>query len=209
MYSMSELAHKFLEPVLHHQAICIDATLGYGRDSRFFLEGNARRVFAYEIQEELYKDTTRMLQSLNPDYESRLHTFLKDHSLMDQDLDLYQGRIDAVIFNFGYDPHTLCGICTRPQTSVRAVSIGADLLKARGRMALVFYPHPAGKEEKKAVMEMLKARSDLELLEIRHPFKDNAPSLTCVEKKRSARSKKNSTGTINDNERKQSSDSCS
>lgn len=199
MRSMTELAHQFLEPVLHHQAICIDGTLGYGRDSRFFLDHSIGKVFAYEIQPELYTSTLRTLQDQNPDSKSRLHAFLKDHSLLMEDLSEYSGSVDAAIFNFGYDPHTLSGIATLSQTSLLAVAACADLLKAKGRMALVFYPHPSGKEEKKAVMEMLKTRDDLEILEIQHPFKDNAPSLTCIEKKKRTKKQKNSTGTINDN----------
>ena len=38
MKSMVELSHDFLLPTLHSQAICIDATLGKGKDAQFFLD---------------------------------------------------------------------------------------------------------------------------------------------------------------------------
>lgn len=37
MKSMVDLSHEFLKPVLHKQAICVDATLGQGKDTDFFL----------------------------------------------------------------------------------------------------------------------------------------------------------------------------
>lgn len=33
MKSMVDLSHEFLKPVLHKQAICVDATLGQGKDT--------------------------------------------------------------------------------------------------------------------------------------------------------------------------------
>ncbi|WP_288001727.1 hypothetical protein [Holdemanella sp.] len=36
MKSMVDLSHEFLKPVLHKQAICVDATLGQGKDTDFF-----------------------------------------------------------------------------------------------------------------------------------------------------------------------------
>ena len=35
MKSMVEIAHAFLEPCLHRQAVCVDATFGNGKDILF------------------------------------------------------------------------------------------------------------------------------------------------------------------------------
>lgn len=55
MQAMTQLAHDFLKPILHSQAICVDGTLGRGRDTLFFIEQNVGRVFYYEIQSDLFE----------------------------------------------------------------------------------------------------------------------------------------------------------
>ena len=50
MKSMVDLSHEFLKPVLHKQAICVDATLGQGKDTDFFLSQNVHKVYGFEIQ---------------------------------------------------------------------------------------------------------------------------------------------------------------
>ncbi len=176
MKSMSELAHDFLKPVLHSGALCIDGTLGYGRDSEFFLKENVRKVFAYEIQPELAQSSKNRLNS------KRLVVFEHSHELMEKDLQIYAGSIDAVIFNFGFDPHTLEGVCTQKESSLEAMKQALNLLRHKGRVALVFYPHEQGREEKETLMQELEGRKDLGVLEICHPFLDHSPTLVCVEK---------------------------
>ena len=44
MKSMVDLSHEFLKPVLHKQAICVDATLGQGKDTDFFLSQNVHNL---------------------------------------------------------------------------------------------------------------------------------------------------------------------
>ena len=41
MKSMVELSHAFLQDILHPQALVIDATLGQGKDTLFFLQQHA------------------------------------------------------------------------------------------------------------------------------------------------------------------------
>lgn len=66
---------------------------------------------------------------------------------------------------------------TLPESSVKAVNAAADLLRPKGRMALVFYPLAPGDQERKAVMESLLLRDDLELLECRRPDREACPVL--------------------------------
>lgn len=180
MKSMSELSHQFLKPALHKQAVCIDGTLGYGRDAGFFLEQGAKRVYAYEIQPNVL---TAALDNL-PDL--RLHVLAKSHGQMGLDLGFLQEKVDAVIFNFGYDPHTLEGIATTTDSSLAAIQAAAALLRIKGRMALVFYPHPQGVQEKEAIFKWLEMQPYLETTYVCHPFKQNSPSLLCVEKRHKA-----------------------
>lgn len=174
---MSELSHDFLEPVLHPQAICIDGTLGYGRDSRFFLDHKARQVFAYEIQPGLLENAVKEID------DPRLHAWGKSHDQMGEDLKSLKGRVDAVVFNFGYDPHTLEGVATRSSSSLKTVQSAIELLRIKGRIALVFYPHPDGVQEQETIFQWLKSQDGLETTYISHPFKSNSPSLLCIEKR--------------------------
>lgn len=176
MQSLTTLSHDFLKPVLHGHAICLDATLGHGRDTLFFLKQGVHRVFAYEIQPELFEKTRQALDS------SKLSLFLKDHVYIEEDLKQFQGKLDAVIFNFGYDPKNMKNVHTQASSSLKAVQGAISLLRKRGRMALVFYPHPQGCLEYKEIMAWLSKEKYLEILEIAHPFKENVPKLICIEK---------------------------
>lgn len=55
MKSMVDVSHEFLKPVLHKQAICVDATLGQGKDTDFFLSQNVHKVYGFEIQRDVLK----------------------------------------------------------------------------------------------------------------------------------------------------------
>lgn len=174
MESMSELSHRFVKEALHRQAICIDATLGHGHDAAFFLSQGVRRVIAYEIQPELACKTGQALA------DSRLEVRTCSHASMERDL---QGQaVDAVVFNFGYDPKNPSGIHTRTESSFPAVLAALNLLRPKGRMALVFYSHPEGRKEQIRIRQLLARREDIDCQEVRHPFKPAAPVLYCIEK---------------------------
>ncbi len=175
MESITTLSHAFLKPVLHSQALCLDATLGYGHDAGFFLDQNVHQVFAYELQKALGQETKKRLDS------SRLCLFEKNHKTIHDDLAFLQGKLDAAIFNFGYDPKTK-EMPTQVNSSLKAVQATLALLRQKGRLALVFYPHPQGQEEKETILEWLKQNPEVDVLCITHPFKPNAPCLVCVEK---------------------------
>ena len=57
MKSMVDVSHEFLKPVLHKQAICVDATLGQGKDTDFFLSQNVHKVYGFEIQRDVFEST--------------------------------------------------------------------------------------------------------------------------------------------------------
>ena len=61
MKSMVDLSHEFLKPVLHKQAICVDATLGQGKDTDFFLSQNVHKVYGFEIQRDVFESTKERL----------------------------------------------------------------------------------------------------------------------------------------------------
>lgn len=176
MQSMSEYSHRFVLPALHPGAVCIDATLGRGRDSQFFLDQNAARVIAYEIQQAPFEAACTRIQN------RRFFPRLASHTHMKMDWPDLIGKVDAILFNFGYDPAAPDTLTTHMESSLEAIAQAIDLLRIKGRMGLVFYPHAQGQKEKEAAMAYLAGVPGIDVLEIRHPFKINAPSLVCVEK---------------------------
>ncbi len=175
MESITTWAHTFLKPALHHQALCLDATLGYGHDSAFFLEQGVHTVYAYELQESLGRQTQTKLAS------KKLCLFLHNHATLQDDLAFLKGKLDAAVFNFGYDPKTKETL-TQVNSSLKAVQATISLLRHKGRLALVFYDHPQGRQEQEAIMAWLKQNPDVDVLCIQHPFKPTAPCLVGIEK---------------------------
>ena len=185
MQAMTQLAHDFLKPILHSQAICVDGTLGRGRDTLFFIEQNVGRVFYYEIQSDLFEQFQNKLNqqiALKSQKVPHVIGYCHSHDRIEHDLSAYQGQIDAMIFNYGFDPKTLSGIATQANSSLRAREQSVRLLRKKGRIAFVFYPHPEGQQEKEVLMDWLQEQTNLHVLEMRHPFKSNSPSLVCLEK---------------------------
>ncbi len=173
MKSIVEYSHAFLRPVLHRQAYCIDATLGRGKDSSFFLKEGVRKVFAFEIQEEVALETKEKIK------DDRLELYLMSHENMDQ----IHHEIDAIIFNFGYCPNGNPEITTQASSSLKAVKKGLSLLKRKGRMALVFYPHEQGLLEAKEIEAYLQSLdSSYEIIQIKK-WKKQSPYLIGIEKK--------------------------
>ena len=147
MKSMVEIAHAFLEPCLHRQAVCVDATYGNGKDTTFFLEHGVRFVYGFDIQKEL-------LEKRRGDFdEHRVRLIHDSHANLDRYIDK---PVDAIVFNFGFCPHGDETITTMPKESVVAVRKAIGRLRKKGRMALVLYPHLFGEQESDALERVLR-----------------------------------------------------
>lgn len=146
MKSVVEQSHDFLYECLHKGAVCIDATLGHGKDTKFFLEHHVKKVYGFEIQKDIIEKTTKDIDN------DRLTAIFDGHQNMDQYI---SEDVDAIIFNFGYCPNTDSMITTTKDTSLTAVKKALELLKKKGRMALVMYPHQEGQQEARSIEEYL------------------------------------------------------
>lgn len=190
MMSMVELSHAFLKPVLHARAVCVDATLGQGKDSLFFLEQQPGQIHAFEIDPEIAAEAAdrlenrrRQLQEQNG-CRTRLAVHALSHHHMKEVLSDLQGSVDAVIFNFGWYPKEAGRSQTLPETSACAVKQVLDLLRPKGRMALVFYPHDLAEEEEEAVLSVLEARRDsLEVQKVKNLFVKSSPWVCLIQQK--------------------------
>ena len=174
MKSMVELSHDFLKPICHTGAICVDATLGRGKDSQFFLNQNVSKVYAFEIQEDVYKE------AINHIHDKRFYPFLLGHEKMNE---VITDLVDGIVFNFGYCPGKDKSICTQSSTSVVAIEKGLNILKKKGRMALVIYPH--NQEEVNSIECYLEELDShlYSILKIKHMNLDNSPYIIEIEKR--------------------------
>lgn len=150
MKSIVEQSHDFLLPALHRQAICIDATLGHGKDTIFFLNQKTKLVYGFEIQEDVLIETIKKIDN------KQFKGILDSHENMDQ---YVQTEVDGIIFNFGYCPGMDNQVMTQAKTSLIAIKKALNLLKIKGRMALVFYPHKQGRQEAKLIEDYLMSLS--------------------------------------------------
>ena len=179
---MVQISHDFLAPVLHAQAVCLDGTFGQGKDTAFFLDSNAAKVYAFDVQPALVEQGKAKFRT------DKAEIFNLSHEDLDQALAAETRMLDAVIFNFGWDPAQKGGIETSPESSVKGVLAAFERLRPKGRMALVFYPHPQGKAEEERVLAALKPLNGrMEAVMAVHPFLDNAPKACLIQKRKGLR----------------------
>ena len=173
---MVELSHEFLKPVLHAQAICIDATIGNGKDSMFFLNQNVRKVYGFEIQEDILEKTKEHVADV------RWIPILEGHEKM---MNYVHEEVDAILFNFGYCPNGNETITTLPSTSLEAVKQALMLLKRKGRLVLVLYPHQYGNEEQETIESYLETLSqhDFQIYKIQALNVKQMPYMIGIEKR--------------------------
>lgn len=156
MKSITEIAHDLLRPHLHPGDIAIDATAGNGHDTRFLAEcvGPTGKVFAFDIQKIALEHTAELLEGFeNVELMERSHAEMKEAIPLE-----FHGRIDAVMFNFGYLPNGDRTICTQATSSVNAIHAAAELLRPGGWISAILYlGHPGGAEEAEAVEAALRS----------------------------------------------------
>lgn len=176
MKSMVELSHDFLLPTLHSGAICVDATLGHGKDAKFFLNHKVLKVYGFEIQEDVFKETTQILD------HKRFYPYLMGHEHIDQ---VIHSPIDCVIFNFGYCPGKDEAVTTQTETSLIAIQKSLTLLKKKGRMALVLYPHEEGRKEAEAIEAFVSSLdfNQYHVLNMKLMNQNRSPYVIGIEKK--------------------------
>ena len=176
MKSMVEISHEFLKPVLHRQAICVDATMGNGKDSQFFLSQKVRKVYGFEIQKDVFNRTKVMIS------DSNWVPILDGHEHMDQ---YVQEGVDAIVFNFGFCPNEDETITTLAKTSRVAVEQSLRLLKRKGRLALVMYSHVGSDAEQQTIEDLLASLSnhEFQIYKIQAVNVKNMPYFIGIEKR--------------------------
>ena len=87
------MAHAFLAEVVTKEDTVVDATMGNGHDT-LFLAKLAKRVYAFDIQEQAVEKTRQRLAEADLD---NAQLILAGHESLDQYIDHFK----AAIFNLG------------------------------------------------------------------------------------------------------------
>lgn len=143
-----QVSHAFLEEVITKEDIVVDATMGNGHDT-LFLARLAKKVYAFDIQEQAIEQTTKRLAEAKLD---NVELFLTGHENVDQ----YVESIKAAIFNLGYLPSADKTVITQPHTTIQALEKLCQRLVAGGRIAvMIYYGHAGGDVERDAVLDFV------------------------------------------------------
>lgn len=143
-----QMAHAFLEEVVTDEDIVVDATMGNGHDT-LFLGRLAKKVYAFDIQEQAIEQTTKRLAEAKLD---NVELFLTGHENVDQ----YVESIKAAIFNLGYLPSADKSVITQPHTTIQALEKLCQRLVIGGRIAImIYYGHEGGDVERDAVLDFV------------------------------------------------------
>ena len=143
-----QMAHAFLEEVVTDEDIVVDATMGNGHDT-LFLARLAKKVYAFDIQEQAVEQTTKRLADAKLD---NVELLLTGHENVDQ----YVESIKAAIFNLGYLPSADKTVITQPHTTIQALEKLCQRLVAGGRIAImIYYGHAGGDVERDAVLDFV------------------------------------------------------
>ena len=143
-----QMAHAFLEEVVTDEDIVVDATMGNGYDT-LFLAQLAKKVYAFDIQEQAIEQTTKRLAEAKLD---NVELFLTGHENVDQ----YVESIKAAIFNLGYLPSADKTVITQPHTTIQALEKLCQRLVTSGRIAImIYYGHEGGDVERDAVLDFV------------------------------------------------------
>ena len=150
MNNAVEILWGLIPQFLSNGDTAIDATVGNGRDTEALAKivGPTGRIYGFDIQTEALERAQRLLSEKVPDARCTLihasHSAIKEH---------VTHSVQLVLFNLGYLPGGNKAITTQPDTTLEAMTVSLELLKAGGKLAAVLYPgHEAGAKEAETVI---------------------------------------------------------
>lgn len=147
------VVHDFLKHSVKPGGLCIDATMGRGRDTALLcrLTGAQGRVLSFDIQPEALTKTKALLAQ---EGLTNAELILDSHANMASYAPAES--VDAVVFNFGRLPGGDPRIMTGRESSLAALEAALTLLKPGGVMALaIYYGGENGYGERDAILRWL------------------------------------------------------
>ena len=155
--SAVELCHEFLELHVTPGGLYLDATCGNGNDTLFLcrLAGQNGRVLAMDIQQKAVDCTNRRLTDAG--YEKVGRAVLYDHAKLGE---LVQpGKVDCVLFNFGWLPGADHGVFSHAQSSIPALEAALEALRPGGVLSAILYSGKViGSDEKTEILQWMRSR---------------------------------------------------
>lgn len=145
-----KLSHNVIKNYITKDSICVDATMGRGRDTLFLCE-LSKKVYAFDIQKEALKSTESLLKENNINNAVLIND---GHENMEQYINT---DIDCVTFNLGYLPGGNHSIQTKFETTKKAIEIAMKKLKVGGIISIcIYYGKDSGYLEKNNILKYLK-----------------------------------------------------
>lgn len=171
--SITQWVHQELRRFIKQGDLCIDATVGKGGDTEY-LCGLTDKVIGFEIQEEALAYTRKRMEAkgYDPFLVRESHEYMERYAK--------RGTVQAILFNLGYLPGGDHSIATKPDSTIKAVQAGLELLKEGGVISLCIYSgKDTGFEEKEKVLSFLRQLDDKKYFVVKQDFynKSNHPPL--------------------------------
>ncbi len=185
MDKVLKYAHRLLEEVVTSNDICLDMTLGCGKDT-LFLKDICKKVYAFDIQEEAIKKSKELMKDCK-----NVEFILDGHENV---LLHINEKVKGIIFNLGYLPGGNKKITTHFETTIKALKDSLTLLSDKGICVICLYPgHLEGNKESIEVTKYVKGLNQKEFTVLKYEFINqinNPPFLIAIEKNENVSSSK-------------------
>ena len=158
-----KLSHEYLKKHINNDDICVDATMGRGRDT-LLLCNLAREVYAFDIQEEALSSTKRLLEENGI---TNAHLILDSH----HNLKSYVKSAKCVVFNLGFLPGGNHSIFSHSDTSIKAIEAALDIIPPDGFVSICsYYGGDTGFEERDNLLAFLAGLDSKKYTVMLHSF---------------------------------------
>lgn len=177
----TELAHNVIKPLIKENNVVVDATLGNGYDTIFLSElVKQGKVYSFDIQ----KSAIEKVDSYIKENLINNVVLINDgHERMDEYID---EKPMVIMFNLGYLPGGDKEITTMPDTTIKAVKKGLEMLHPGGVMTIEVYTgHNTGEDEASELEAYIKnlPAKEFSVMKINFLNKNRkAPFLIIIEK---------------------------
>ena len=145
------LAAGYMNAILRHGDVAVDATMGNGKDTQFLCElvGEEGHVYAFDVQKEAVVRTAARLKEAG--YENRATLLLAGHETMKEHV---KSAPRVVMFNLGWLPGAEHIVTTKTDTTLTAVQAAIELIVPGGFVSICVYPgHEEGTKELHALLD--------------------------------------------------------
>ena len=180
MERVIEFAHNIIAKKVNKNDICVDMTIGNGKDT-LFLCNLAKFVYGFDIQQCAVDNTNDYLIKNNV---NNYKLFLSSHENIDR---FVNEKVKAFIYNLGYLPTGDKSIATCFNSTINSLIKAFELLAEKGVIVLVVYPgHKQGEIEAFELEKFVKTIPQKEYDVVKYQFINqinNPPYVIVIERK--------------------------